>query len=64
MQDVKNDTVRNSLWLNGLSAIFLMIMLLFVPPVTAVHAAEEMTRNTLCLQKMPILMNYGLLPRS
>ena len=41
MQDVKNDTVRNSLWLNGLSAIFLMIMLLFVPPVTAVHAAEE-----------------------
>lgn len=41
MQDVKNDTVRNSLWLNGLSAVFLMIMLLFVPPVTAVHAAEE-----------------------
>ena len=41
MQDVKNDTVRNSLWLNALSAVFLMIILLLVPPVTAVHAAEE-----------------------
>ena len=41
MKNAKNDTVKNILWLNGLSAVLLMVMLLFVPPVTAVHAEEE-----------------------